>query len=84
MTYVKRLHNDTVATCLEPEAMGIVKEDGIGFYQLNGRNYLGNYEIVALEEIQPDQELLKAQIAALTERGEFLENIIAEMAMKIY
>lgn len=84
MTYVKRQDNDIIATCPEAEAMGIVKEDDIGFYQLEGREYLGAYETVTLEEIQPDQELLKAQIAALAERGEFLEDIIAEMAMMIY
>lgn len=31
-----------------------------------------------------DNELLKAQIQAISERNDFIENCIAEMAMKVY
>lgn len=81
--FVKRQDNGFIISCSESEAMGIVSDTNEGFYRLEGRDYLGDYEVAILEEISPNQELLKAQIAALEERGEFLEDIIAEMAMMI-
>lgn len=42
-------------------------------------------EASALPKPQPtEMELLKAQIAALTERNEFLEDCLAEMAAEVY
>lgn len=36
------------------------------------------------EELQKENEFLKAQVQALSDRGEFIEDCIAEMAMVIY
>lgn len=36
------------------------------------------------EELQAENELLCAQVKALSDRGEFIEDCIAEMAMQVY
>lgn len=36
------------------------------------------------EELQKENEFLKAQVQALSDRGEFIEDCIAEMAMVVY
>ena len=36
------------------------------------------------EELQAENELLRAQIQSLADRGEFIEDCIAEMAMQVY
>ena len=36
------------------------------------------------EELQAENELLRAQVKALSDRGEFIEDCIAEMAMQVY
>ena len=36
------------------------------------------------EELQAENELLRAQLKALSDRGEFIEDCIAEMAMQVY
>lgn len=36
------------------------------------------------EELQEENDLLRAQIQALSDRGEFIEDCIAEMAMQVY
>ncbi|WP_019908299.1 XkdW family protein [Paenibacillus sp. HW567] len=41
-------------------------------------------ELTEVEKLQKENTLLKAQNAALSERADFIEDIIAEMAMKIY
>lgn len=38
----------------------------------------------AIEQLRADNVLLRAQIAAATDRQEFLEDCIAEMAMQVY
>lgn len=35
-------------------------------------------------ELQTESELLRAQVKALSDRGEFIEDCIAEMAMQVY
>lgn len=35
-------------------------------------------------ELQAENELLRAQVQALSDRGEFIEGCIAEMAMQVY
>lgn len=35
-------------------------------------------------ELQAENELLRAQVQSLADRGEFIEDCIAEMAMKVY
>ena len=35
-------------------------------------------------ELQAENELLRAQVKALSDRGEFIEDCIAEMAMQVY
>lgn len=35
-------------------------------------------------ELQAENELLRAQVQALSDRGEFIEDCIAEMAMQVY
>lgn len=36
------------------------------------------------EELQAENELLRAQVQSLADRGEFIEDCIAEMAMQVY
>lgn len=36
------------------------------------------------EELQAENDILRAQIQALADRGEFIEDCIAEMAMQVY
>ncbi|WP_106494863.1 hypothetical protein [Lentibacillus sp. Marseille-P4043] len=36
------------------------------------------------EQLKKDNELLKAQNKATSERADFIENVIAEMAMQVY
>ena len=37
-----------------------------------------------LKNLQQENKLLKAQLQAQTERSDFIEDCIAEMAMKVY
>lgn len=39
---------------------------------------------VTVEELQQENKLLKAQLQAQTERSDFIEDCIAEMAMTVY
>lgn len=39
---------------------------------------------VTVEELQQENKLLKAQIQAQTERSDFIEDCIAEMATQVY
>lgn len=41
-------------------------------------------ELTDVEKLQQENVLLKAQNAALTERADFIEDVIAEMAMALY
>lgn len=36
------------------------------------------------EELQAENKLLRAQVQSLADRGEFIEDCIAEMAMQVY
>lgn len=40
--------------------------------------------VVSLEDIQGENKLLKAQLQAQTERSDFIEDCIAEMATMVY
>jgi len=37
-----------------------------------------------IEQIKAENDLLKAQVQALVDRGEFMEDCIAELAMQVY
>lgn len=41
-------------------------------------------ELTEIEQLQQENLLLKAQNNALSERADFIEDIIAEMAMQVY
>lgn len=41
-------------------------------------------ELTEMEQLQQENLLLKAQNNALSERADFIEDIIAEMAMQVY
>ncbi|QQZ64021.1 phage portal protein [Paenibacillus sonchi] len=41
-------------------------------------------ELTELEQLQKENLLLKSQNNALSERADFIEDIIAEMAMRVY
>ena len=56
--FVKKQANGVIISCDESEAMGIVSDTNEGFYQLAGREYLGDYEIVTIEKILPEMERL--------------------------
>lgn len=44
-----------------------------------------NAKSIAVSRSKPDElTLLKAQLQAMTERNEFIEDVIAEMAMEVY
>ena len=59
VTWVKKQENGKIIRCKQKEAMGIVKEDGQGYYQLAGKEYLGgDYETVTIEKITPELERL--------------------------
>lgn len=53
-------------------------------YSLEGGQWEASSESPSLESLQEESALLKAQIAAASERQEFLEDCIAEMAMQVY
>ena len=63
------------------------KYDGIYFYDQNG-NMRQTPEVSAaaarILELEEEKKLLTAQIQALTDRGEFIEDCIAEMATLLY
>ena len=48
VTFVKKQQNEVIVSCSEAEAMGCVKEDGNGYYQLSGRPFLGDFDIVTI------------------------------------
>lgn len=41
-------------------------------------------EQVTIEELQAENKLLKAQLQAQSDRADFIEDCIAEMAMQVY
>ena len=57
-----------------------VSEDGV-IPALRARVAASEAEAVALKE---ENALLKAQIQAVSARGDFVEDVIAEMAMQVY
>lgn len=53
----------------------------------NGKHYLRKVNDPnenAISALQKENELLKAQLRAQTDRSEFIEDCIAEMAMQVY
>ena len=54
--------------------------------ELDKRNEPGVIEklIIQVDEMQDAQTLTAAQVQAVSERGDFVEDVIAEMAMQVY
>lgn len=64
---------------LPPRAGYVEQEDSVG-----KRYYKRLDEIEKLESLEAENALLKAQLQAQTERSDFIEDCIAEMAMQVY
>lgn len=47
-------------------------------------DYVPPQPVKTVDELESENELLRAQIQALSDRGEFIEDCIAEMAMQVY
>lgn len=47
-------------------------------------DYVEPQPVKTVDELAAENELLRAQIQALSDRGEFIEDCIAEMAMQVY
>ena len=85
--WVKLQDNGVYVNCTEAEGQGIIIDGEI--YHVDGREQIDKPtvdlvwqdDVTALEE---ENALLKAQVSALSGRGEFIEEVIAEMAMQVY
>lgn len=47
-------------------------------------DYVPPEPVKTVDELVAENELLRAQVQALSDRGEFIEDCIAEMAMQVY
>lgn len=47
-------------------------------------DYVPPKPVKTVDELAAENELLRAQVQALSDRGEFIEDCIAEMAMQVY
>lgn len=47
-------------------------------------DYVPPEPVKTVDELAAENELLRAQVRALSDRGEFIEDCIAEMAMQVY
>lgn len=47
-------------------------------------DYVTPEPVKTVDELAAENELLRAQVQALSDRGEFIEDCIAEMAMQVY
>ncbi len=47
-------------------------------------DYVPPQPVKTVDELAAENELLRAQVQALSDRGEFIEDCIAEMAMQVY
>lgn len=47
-------------------------------------DYVPPEPVKTADELAAENELLRAQVRALSDRGEFIEDCIAEMAMQVY
>lgn len=47
-------------------------------------DYVPPEPVKTVNELAAENELLRAQVRALSDRGEFIEDCIAEMAMQVY
>lgn len=47
-------------------------------------DYVPPEPVKTVDELAAENELLRAQVQALSDRGEFIEDCIAEMAMQVY
>ena len=47
-------------------------------------DYVPPSDVKTNEELQEENNLLRAQVQSLSDRGEFIEDCIAEMAMLVY
>lgn len=74
----------------------LTNEHGIPIYELvDGQitprsqedvdsDYVPPEPVKTVDELAAENELLRAQVQALSDRGEFIEDCIAEMAMQVY
>ena len=74
----------------------LMNEHGIPIYELvDGQittrsqedvdsDYVPPQPVKTVDELAAENELLRAQVQALSDRGEFIEDCIAEMAMQVY
>lgn len=87
LRWVKLQSNGIYVNCTEAEGQGIIIDGEI--YHVYGREQIDKPtvdlvwqdDVTALKE---ENTLLKAQVSALSGRGEFIEDVIAEMAMQVY
>ena len=47
-------------------------------------DYVPPQPVKTVDELAAENDLLRAQVQSLADRGEFIENCIAEMAMQVY
>ena len=60
--FVKRQDNGIIVSCNESESMGIVSDTNDGFYQLEGREYLGDYEVASVQKISVEDDIFRATV----------------------
>lgn len=84
--------NNTVhskASCDESNTQGILELESIGYTLVTEEVYKAaelptKESYITLEELQQENKMLKAQLKAQTERSDFIEDCIAEMATQVY
>ena len=60
--FVMRQDNGIIVSCNESESMGIVSDTNDGFYQLEGREYLGDYEVASVQKISVEDDIFRATV----------------------
>ena len=62
IVFVKKQQNGTIVSCAEEEAQGIVRETGEGFYNLQGKEPMGEFETVTAKELTISDDIRDALI----------------------
>lgn len=62
IVFVKKQQNGTIVSCTEEEAQGIVQETGEGFYNLQGKESMGEFETVTAKELTISDDIHDALI----------------------